>query len=76
MADLLLASEYVPERSVREMAAMNASMLLERGRRYAPITEGKIDSKELIDKELREAMRRSRDLTFLLQEDPSFLAWL
>lgn len=37
--------------------------------------EGKIDSRELVDKELREAMRRSKDLSLLVQANPSFCAW-
>ena len=73
--DLVTRGRMLIERELSDSFKNCLAMLMRRGSQYAPLIEGKIDSRELVDKELREAMRRSKDLSLLVQANPSFCAW-
>lgn len=73
--DLVTRGRILIERELSDSFKNCLDVLMRRGSQYAPLIEGKIDSRELVDKELREAMRRSKDLSLLVQANPSFCAW-
>ena len=73
--DLITRGRMLIERELSDSFKSCLDLLMKRGAQYAPLIEGKIDSRELVDKELREAMRRSKDVSALIQASPSFCAW-
>lgn len=73
--DLITRGRGVSEAEVNESYRSCCELLCRRGMQYVPSIEGKIDSKELIDVELREALRKSKEVSGLLHASPSFCAW-
>ena len=73
--DLITRGRGASEAEVNESYRSCCELLCRRGTQYAPSIEGKIDSKELIDMELREALRKSKEVSALLRASPSFCAW-
>ena len=73
--DLITRGRGVSDADVSESYRSCCELLCRRGTQLAPSIEGKIDSKELIDGELREALRKSKEVSALLRASPSFCAW-
>ena len=64
------------ERDVKECIINNVSSILSRGLKYVPNVDVKfLESMEDVDKEIREAVRISKDVNYLTQASPSFCAW-
>ena len=57
--DLIARGRGAGEAEMNESYRSCCELLCRRGTQFAPAIEGKIDSKELIDVELREALRRA-----------------
>lgn len=73
---LLLKPKNMSDREVKEAINTNVNMILSRGKKYAPNVDVKlVDMKEDVDKEIREAVRISKDIHYLTQASPSFCAW-
>ena len=73
---LLLKPRNMNERDVKESIITNVNSILSRGLKYAPNVEVKfLESMEDVDKEIREAVRISKDVNYLTKASPSFCAW-
>ena len=68
--DLIARGRGAGEAEVNESYRSCCELLCRRGTQFAPAIEGKIDSKEL-----REALRKSKEASGLLRASPSFCAW-
>ena len=73
--DLIARGRGAGAAEVNESYRSGCELLCRRGTQFAPAIEGKIDSKELVDVELREALRKSKEASGLLRASPSFCAW-
>lgn len=64
------------ERDVKESIITNVNSILSRGLKYAPNVDVKfLESMDDVDKEIREAVRISKDVNYLTKASPSFCAW-
>jgi len=72
---LLSSNKPTLERQISALATTTAARLMSRGSQFAIKTDGKLNTREFIDKELRNAMDRSQMPDQLIQTDPSFIAW-
>lgn len=72
---LLLKPQSMNE-NVKDCILNNFSTILSRGLKYAPNVDVKfLETMEDVDKEIREAVRISKDVNYLTQASPSFCAW-
>ena len=73
--EFVLRGRGVPEREILITAKNLSETLMRRGVCFAPVIDVKIDNREYVDRELREALRQSQELKGLLRASPSFIAW-
>lgn len=74
-AEFIMRGSNAQEREIITTAKNLSEWFLRRGMRLAPMIESRIDNREYVDKELREALRKSQDMNALLKASPSFSAW-
>ena len=61
---------------VKEMIAKDVDLIMGIGLKYAPNVDMKLlETKEDVDKEIREAVKMSKDINNLVNASPSFCAW-
>lgn len=73
---LLMKPKSMNEREVKDIIVANVNSILLRGMKYAPNVDVKLlESKDDVDKEIRDAIRISEDVHYLTQASPSFCAW-
>ena len=76
MMRLLLRNSAVTEKSLQEMTNANCEAMIQRGVSYAPRVEAEcFGTKELVDRELVEAIKRSVSVECLMKEDVAFCSW-
>ena len=73
---LLLKPKNMNDGDVKNMISSNISITLGRAKKYAPNVDEKIvDSKEDVDKDIRDAVKMSKDVNYLIKSSTSFCAW-
>ena len=61
---------------VKDMIAKDVDLIMGMGLKYAPNVDVKLlETKEDVDKEIREAVIISKDINHLINASPSFCAW-
>lgn len=72
---LLSSTKPALEKQISKLATTATARLVSRGSQFAIKVEGKINAREYIDRELRNAIDRSQMADQLIEADPSYVAW-
>ena len=73
--ELLSSDKPALERQVSQFATTSTARLMSRGSQFAIKVEGKVNTREIIDKELCDAIDQSQMADQLIETDPSYIAW-